>query len=162
MTRDPVLVAVAGGTIIKGYGTNTLVHQGDIDTWLSPGLPLSIWVRWVKDLPSPSFDLVDIVELATGVVEAAEEIGSTKVVVLTGTDAMEEVAFALDLLMPPEFTVVCTGAMHSPEDPDFDGISNLNAALAFIHDIGGANGRTFITLAGVVLGAFGATKVESL
>jgi L-asparaginase/Glu-tRNA(Gln) amidotransferase subunit D len=75
---------------------------------------------------------------------------------------MEEVAFALDLLVPAKFTVVCTGAMQSPEAPAFDGIANLNAALAFVDCIGAASGRTFISLAGVVLGAFGATKVESL
>lgn len=157
----PVAVVVAGGTIVKGYGASTLVGATDIEAWPVSDMPLSVRVRWVSDAPSPALSLADTVELASELVEAARAIGSTKVVVLTGTDAMEEVAFALDLLVPPEFTVVCTGAMQSPQAAGFDGATNLNAALAFLNNIGDASGRTFVALAGVVLGALGATKVES-
>jgi len=53
-------------------------------------------------------------------------------VVTTGTDSMEEIAFALDLLLPPGRPLALTGAMRPPEMVGSDGLSNLIDAVEVV------------------------------
>lgn len=51
------------------------------------------------------------------------------VVLITGTDSMEEVAFGLDLLLDIEKPLVVTGAMKPSDVLGYDGIANYSDAL---------------------------------
>src|SRR3954453_10663201 len=51
------------------------------------------------------------------------------VVVVQGTDVIEETSFAFDLLLATDKTVVVTGAMRDASAPDFDGPRNLADAV---------------------------------
>lgn len=52
------------------------------------------------------------------------------VIVLTGTDSMEEMAFSLDLMLSPGVPVVVTGSMRPADAVGYDGYSNLADAIA--------------------------------
>lgn len=79
---------------------------------------------------SPDTTLEDALLLLTTLREliAAEELDG--VVVTHGTDTLEEVAFALDLLWEDDTALVVTGAMRNPSLPGPDGAANLASAVA--------------------------------
>jgi L-asparaginase len=75
-------------------------------------------------------DLVDIVRE----LERALAGGVHGIVVTLGTDTLEEVAFALDLLLGSERPIVLTGAMRFANQPGAEGPANLKAAIAVASD----------------------------
>ncbi|MEA2575039.1 MAG: L-asparaginase [Chloroflexia bacterium] len=81
-----------------------------------------------RQLPSAHLDIEDVVALATEVTRHLDN-GTQGVVITQGTDTLEEVAFALDLLLDREEPVVVTGAMRNPMLPGADGPANLLAAV---------------------------------
>jgi L-asparaginase len=56
--------------------------------------------------------------------------GAAGVVIVQGTDTLEETAYFFDCLWPHEEPVVVTGAMRHPGLPSADGPANLAAAVA--------------------------------
>lgn len=79
-------------------------------------------------MPSASLDfkqLLDILRWA----KAQVERGASAVVLTQGTDALEEVAYFLDLLWPFDTPLILTGAMRPASHPGADGPANLLAAL---------------------------------
>lgn len=79
-------------------------------------------------VPGAQLTLEDVVALSREIRRHVEE-GAAGVVVTQGTDTIEEVAFALDLLLDFEATVVVTGAMRNPTVAGADGPANLLAAV---------------------------------
>ncbi|MBL9000586.1 MAG: asparaginase [Phycisphaerae bacterium] len=75
-------------------------------------------------LPSPSLTPAIIVEVARTIDEALRS-GFDGVVVIQGTDTIEESAFLLDLLIGSDKPVVITGAMRGADAPGADGPANL-------------------------------------
>jgi L-asparaginase len=70
----------------------------------------------------------DLAELASEITDHVDE-GASGAVVTQGTDAIEETAFVLDLLVDREAPVVVTGAMRNPTLPGADGPANLLASI---------------------------------
>ena len=111
--------ATAGGSTIA-LAAEALV--GD----LGERAGVKVDARSFRQLPSASLALDDIVELAAAI---DDEAGSVGFVVTVGTDALEEVAFALDLLGGVDSPVVVTGAMRNAGTPGADGAANLLASI---------------------------------
>jgi L-asparaginase len=85
--------------------------------------------RDLRLLPSSALTFEDVVEVASAV-RSELASGAAGVVITQGTDTIEEMAFALDLLVNDERPVVVTGAMRTPVEAGPDGPANIRAAVS--------------------------------
>jgi L-asparaginase len=129
----PVTVISTGGTIAMtqvetGDGVAPSLSAADLLREV-PGLDRVARVDAVgfRRLPGAHLDLNDVIALAARI--ERERMSGAGVVVTQGTDTLEEVAYALDLLLSPQRPVVVTGAMRNPSVLSADGPANLSAAV---------------------------------
>ena len=80
------------------------------------------------------------------------------VVVTSGSDTLEELAWWLDLTVGGDRPVVVTGAMRRPSDADADGPRNLADAVRVAVDRGARRRGTLVVMGGQVLRARDAAK----
>ncbi|MGP3533918.1 asparaginase [Microbacterium sp. RD1] len=81
-----------------------------------------------RQMPSSDLTMKDVIALADEIRSSLDE-GSDGVVITQGTSTIEEVAFAVDLLVRSPKPIVFTGAMRNPALPGADGPANLLAAI---------------------------------
>ena len=79
-------------------------------------------------LPSAHLDFDTLIALA-GEIRRLSSQNVSGVVITQGTDTIEEVAFALDLMLDIAMPVIVTGAMRNPTRPGNDGPANILAAV---------------------------------
>ena len=150
MSRDSVLVILLGGTIsmtthqsdraTPSLGAAELVAQTTLDPDV---IPLDFLRR-----PSAHLTLADVVAVSEHIeLVAGEHCG---VVVVQGTDTIEEVAFALDLLCRVDITVVVTGAMRHASALSPDGAANLADSVAVARDPACRHLGVLVVLAGEI------------
>ena len=84
-------------------------------------------------IASANLALPDLVEIAHTLGQAFAR-GASGAVITLGTDTLEEVAFALDLLTDHHRPIVLTGAMRFANQAGADGPANLKAALVVASD----------------------------
>lgn len=130
--RPKVTVISLGGTIAMthaGEGGVTPTLEG-LDLVAVPGLEDVAELSAVsfRQLPSAHMTLEDVIALSGELIRHIDE-GTDGIVVTQGTDTLEEVAFALDVLLERDTPVVVTGAMRNPTLPGADGPANLLAAV---------------------------------
>jgi L-asparaginase len=129
--RPRVLVLTLGGTIAStGRGGVAPRLSGEGLVAAVPGLAevADLTVEEVARVPSGDIGVDLLFEVAARTRSAHHE-GVAGVVVVQGTDTMEETAFALELLAGTAGPIVVTGAMRAPESPGADGPANLLAAV---------------------------------
>ncbi|NDZ91601.1 asparaginase, partial [Streptomyces sp. SID10115] len=117
MTKTVVSVFTLGGTIsARGGGGSGRLSGGEVLAAVG-AVPdgVEVEVHDVRRLPSSSLSVEDVAELADRV-DAATAQGRG-VVVVQGTDTLEETAFLLDLACARRAPVVVTGAMRRPDLP---------------------------------------------
>ena len=129
-----VAVFGLGGTIAMtqapGGGVSPALTASDLVAAVSglSDLQAGLRVRDFRNKPGASLDFADLYELAAAIDEALKD-GCVGAVVTQGTDTIEEVAYALDLLLPTDAPVVVTGAMRNPTMAGADGPANILAAI---------------------------------
>ena len=101
----------------------------------SPGHPDSTRSPTVEAIdlgltPASHFMFPTLIEIAATLRERLADPDVAGAVVVQGTDTIEETAFAWDLLLDDPKPVVVTGAMRTPDRPDYDGPANLRGAVA--------------------------------
>ncbi len=136
-TRRPhIALFFMGGTISMTPASNGAIVPTLTGETLANGVP---GLREIADLDIVPFMSVaggslllkDILDLAAAI-EAKAGQGTRQVdgiVVVQGTDTIEETAFALQLTLRLDVPLVVTGAMRSPSAAGADGPANLRSAV---------------------------------
>ncbi|MGA9746432.1 MAG: asparaginase [Nocardioides sp.] len=133
MTRPRVAVGSLGGTIAmtseSGVGVTPTLEAGDLVAAV-PALAsvASLEATTLALLPSASLGH-DACLAALAWARTAVQDGADGVVVVQGTDTLEETAYLLDLFWDKPQPLVVTGAMRSPQRAGSDGPANLMAAV---------------------------------
>ena len=162
-----VAVIFTGGTISMRHdpvlGGNMPILDGAGILEQTPGLKAIAEVQAI-DLgrtPASHFTFPQLFEIE-GVIRAAQaDPAIAGVVVVQGTDVLEETAFFWDLLLDDATPVVITGAMRSASDPDYDGPANLRDAVRVAaSDLFRGEG-VVVCLAGTVHAADDVTKTHA-
>lgn len=143
-------VIVLGGTItmMEGERPDLLPRLSDGSlTAVLPDLEGTCELRptTFRTQPTPHLTFNDIVELAA-LVRQEIRSGARGVVVVQGTDTLEEKAFALDLPIAEDALVVVTGSMREPEHPGVGGRANLLAAVRVAADASARGVGTLVVL----------------
>lgn len=155
-----VLVLATGGTIASTAGEDgaTPTERGRD---LLPPLPSGVDVEMeqVAQVPSPDMGFDTVAAIAERAEEAAAD--DRGVVVLHGTDTMEETAYYVDAVLdgPP---VVFTGAQRRPDRPSPDGPANVADAVSVAADSAvRAAGGAYVLLNGELHAARDVTKTHT-
>lgn len=129
-----VAVFTLGGTIAmrsaSGEGVEPALSASDLLAAV-PGLDeagVALRLQDVANKPGASLSFGDLFGLADAI-SAAVRDGFAGVVVIQGTDTIEESAYVLDLLVAGDAPVVVTGAMRNPSLAGPDGPANIAAAI---------------------------------
>ena len=128
---DIAVIALGGTIAMTPGGGGGVVPKLTADDLVAavPGLAdvARIHASTFRQVPGAHLDLHDAVELAGEIERTLETCAG--VVVTQGTDTIDEMAYALDLLVCSPRPVVVTGAMRNPTVAGADGPANLLAAV---------------------------------
>lgn len=135
----PVAVLGLGGTIAMRPGAGGLVPGVALeDLVAASGAGGEIRTRTLDAVASANLTFGHVVALVREIDDAVSR-GAAGVVIVQGTDTLEETAFAVELARTHDAPVVFTGAMRAPAQPGSDAPANLGAAIAAARapDLGG-------------------------
>ena len=151
MRHDPV----AGGNVPALSGADILARV--------PGLAnIAEIVAIDRGLtPASHFSFPALFEIRDAIADAAEDREIEGVVVVQGTDTIEETAFFFDLLHAGGKPVVVTGAMRAASAPDYDGPANLRDAVRVAASPEMQRAGVVVVLAGTIEPADDVTKTHT-
>jgi L-asparaginase len=133
MTR--VAAIFTGGTISMrvdaALGGNVPSLDGAAIIAATPGLEdiADVAVVDLGRTPASHFTFRQLFAIGDAIRSAQADPAIDGVVVIQGTDVLEETAFFWDLILDDPKPVVVTGAMRSASDPGYDGPANLRDAV---------------------------------
>jgi L-asparaginase len=168
VTARPTVVALfTGGTISMlpdpVTGAASPVLDGAAILARTPGLEAIAQVDAIDWglVPASHLGFDQILRIAALVRESLARPDVAGIVVVQGTDVMEETAFAFDLLVDSPKPVVVVGAMRSAGAPDYDGPSNLRDAVSAAAAPALAGQGTVVVMAGAILPADDVVKTHA-
>jgi len=163
MTSERPLVAViaTGGTIASkrgadGASTPSLGGDSLLELLGDHGIDLQAVDLMAKD--SASLTLADMQTISTTVQELLCDLAIDGIVVLHGTDAMEETALLVQLQNMLTKPVIFTGAQFTADHPEADGPANLAAAVAAAADPKNTERGVLVCFGGQTYPAWGLYK----
>ena len=112
-------------------------------------------------VPASHLRFSQILEVASVIADAAERDDIDGVIVVQGTDVLEETAYAWDLLHAIDTPVVVVGAMRNAGDPDYEGPRNITDAVRVASDPQMQGQGVTVVMDGRILPADDVTKTNS-
>ncbi|OWW02346.1 L-asparaginase [Rhizobium sp. R72] len=162
---NPLVAVIAtGGTIASERaenGASAPSLSGKSLLGLLPDMPVDLRPIELMAKDSASLTLADMQEISKKVGELLADAAVNGVVILHGTDAMEETALLVHLQHGLNKPVVFTGAQFTADHPKADGPANLGAAVAAASDPVNAGRGVLISFGGRLLPAWGLYKHSS-
>jgi L-asparaginase len=162
-----VAVIFTGGTISMvadaEAGGNVPALDGAAILARTPGLERDAEILPI-DLgrtPASHFSFPGLFEIAARIKAAQADPAIDGVVVVQGTDVLEETAFLWDLVTDRPEPVVVTGAMRTASDPGYDGPANLRDAVTCAASPDLAAAGVVVVLAGSIHAADAVTKTHA-
>ena len=114
------------------------------------------------NVPSSALTLHQWVRLARRIDQVfSQEPDVAGIVVTSGTDTLEELAFFLHLTIRYARPVVVVGAMRRPESLGYDGAANLRQAFRVAADAGSRGRGVLVVLNGTINSAREVTKTDA-
>lgn len=162
-----VAIVFTGGTISMGFdavaGGNVPALDGAAILAGTPGLDEIAQVVTLDHglTPASHFSFDDVLSIGRDVQGALDDTAIDGVVVVQGTDTIEETSFAWDLVLRSPKPVVVTGAMRASHEDGFDGPANLRDAVAAAASPGLSGAGVVVELAGTLEPADDVTKLHT-
>ncbi len=166
-TRPRIHFVATGGTIAMRIDPETggavPALTGAELTAAVPGLQLigQVDVEEFANIPSEHMQPEFWLRLAQRMAQIVADDGADGIVVLHGTDIMEETAFFLDVTVPTPVSIVFTGAMRSASDPKADGPANILDAAAVAASPDARERGVLIVMHGDIHSARRVTKIDT-
>jgi L-asparaginase len=151
MGFDPV----AGGNVPSLDGASILARTPALDA-IAEVLPIDRGLT-----PASHFTFADLMTLRAVIQDALDEPSTDGVVVVQGTDTIEETAFAWDLTIGSPKPVVVTGAMRASHEEGYEGPDNLRRAVAVAASSTSRDLGVVVALAGTIEAADDVTKMHT-
>jgi len=162
-----VAVVFTGGTISMGFdpvaGGNVPTLDGAAILARTPGLEAIADVVPIDRglTPASHFSFEDVLAIGAEIQSAVDDPAIDGVVVVQGTDTIEETSFAWDLVVESPKPVVVTGAMRASHEEGYDGPANLRGAVATAASPLLREAGVVVTLAGTIEPADEVTKMHT-
>ena len=158
---QPIVRLIATGGTIANHSAGRLSA-----TALAASVPDLTSIARVEtetfaSVSSLELSLAEWAALATRVSQVLAVGDVSGVVVTSGSDTLEELAWYLDLTVTSARPVVVTGAMRRPSDPEPDGPRNLADAVRVAVSRDARERGTLVVMGGLILRARDATKVSA-
>jgi L-asparaginase len=151
MAVDPA----AGGNVPSLSGADILARTPNLD---------AIGDLETIDLgrtPASHFTLGRLLEIGRLIQDQVDRREIDGVVVVQGTDSMEETAFLWDLVVDGPKPVAVTGAMRSASDPGYDGPANLRDAVGVAGSPAAPGTGVVVVMAGEIHAADDVAKTHA-
>ncbi len=167
MARPRVAAIFTGGTISMEHdaaaGGNVPTLDGAAILARSPGLDAVAEVVAIDRgrTPASHFTWDDLFAISTEIERLSADPSIDGVVVVQGTDTIEETALFWDLLHSGPKPVAVTGAMRAASEPGYDGPDNLRDAVLTAAHPAMADQGVVVVLAGSIHAADDVTKTHA-
>ncbi|MGY5777574.1 asparaginase [Rhizobium sp. LEGMi135b] len=162
---NPLVAVIAtGGTIASertDSGASIPSLTGESLLALLPDMPVDLRPIELMAKDSASLTLADMQGISDKVRELLDDAAVSGIVILHGTDAMEETALLIHLQHGLNKPVVFTGAQFTADHPKADGPTNLAAAVAAAIEPANASRGVLVCFGGRLLPAWGLYKRSS-
>lgn len=112
--------------------------------------------------PSPSITNIDMKRIASKVQQILDRKDSAGVVVVHGTDVLEETAFYLNAVIDSEKPVVLTGSMKNASELGYDGLTNLVSSIKVCMSKESLGKGTLVVMNDTINSAVEVTKTHTM